>query len=53
MTIGASLILDIHVMINLQLSQQVIRLPLSFYHIAGSGLEVTEVSVVGWALTRL
>ena len=39
-----SLILDIHVLINWSLSKQGIRWPVSRDHIAGSSLELTEVS---------
>ena len=39
-TIGTSLILDIHFMINWQLSKQGIHRPVSRDHVAGSGQEV-------------
>ena len=39
-----SLILDIHIMFNWQLSYQEIRWPVSRDHIAGSGLELIEVA---------
>ena len=52
--IHVSLILDIHMMFNWQLSYQEIRWPVSLDHIAGSVLELTKVTCFfwGWPLTK-
>ena len=49
-----SLILDIHMMFNWQLSHQNIRWPVSRDHIAGSGLELIKVVCffLSWPLTK-
>ena len=44
-----SLILDIHIMFNWQLSDQEIRWPVSRDHIAGSGLELIKVTGLFWS----
>ena len=48
-----SLILDIHMMLNWQLSYSEIRWPVSRDHIAGSGLEHIKVAVfLSWPLAK-